>query len=97
MLYYPFIQPPRDVLAQGVLYWDRLGTIVPEHYVLPPQLERIRENGLYEPLEADRYVDEVSMDRLARQIEDLLSELPASGACQLFCVRNRSLRSISRC
>lgn len=77
MLYYPFVQPPRDVLAQGILYWDRIGTIVPERYVLPPQLERVRAHGIYEPLEADRYVQEVSFDRLVGQVENLLSELPA--------------------
>ncbi|GAA0989134.1 hypothetical protein ENKNEFLB_02868 [Nocardioides aquaticus] len=76
MLYYPFVQPPRDVLAQGVLYWDQMGSIVPKHYQLPDYLQQISDRGLYRPLSVDEYVSDVSLDRLVGEVEGLLTELP---------------------
>lgn len=76
MLYYPFVQPPRDVLAQGVSYWDQMGSIVPEHYQLPGYLQQVADRGLYRPLRVDEYIDDVSLDRLVREVEGSLTELP---------------------
>jgi hypothetical protein len=75
MLYYPFVQPPRDVLAQGILYWDRMGSMVPSFYDLPAHLKQVADRGLYQPLDVDSYIDEVSLNLLVTQVERLLGEL----------------------
>ncbi len=77
MLYYPFVQPPRDVLAQGVLYWDQIGSIVPSDYYLPDYLRHVADHGLYVPLEADRYVAEVTLQALVEQVRTLRRTIPA--------------------
>ncbi|WP_104105477.1 DUF6236 family protein [Nocardioides sp. 616] len=75
MLYYPFVQPPHDVLTQGVLYWDQVGSIVPEHYVLPEYLRVIEREGLYRPVHIDQYFDDLSLDAIASEVEQLLRRL----------------------
>lgn len=76
MLYYPYVQPPRDIIAQGVLYWDQMGSIVPAGYELPTHLKQVAERGLYHPLTVEQYVGEVSLTRLVNQVEELLRKLP---------------------
>ena len=78
MLYYPFVQPPRDVLAEGILYWDRIGSIVPRHYDFPDYLRRIADQGLYSPLEPNAYLSQGTVQKLASELDELLSALPRS-------------------
>jgi len=49
----PVRPAPRDVLAQGVLYWDQIGSIVPSSFHLPDYLRQVADHGLYVTLEAD--------------------------------------------
>lgn len=54
MMYYPFVHPPRAVLWQALLYWDELTSITPEDgYEIGPELEVLRDRGLYRPTHAD--------------------------------------------
>jgi hypothetical protein len=54
MMYYPFVHPPRPVLWQALLYWDELTSITPEDgYEIGPDLEELRDRGLYRPTHAD--------------------------------------------
>ncbi|MCI2424111.1 DUF6236 family protein [Saccharopolyspora sp. K220] len=56
MLYYPHVSPSEAALHQAVLYWDRLATIVPAQYekLVTPELLRLRDAGLYRPMEIER-------------------------------------------
>jgi hypothetical protein len=76
MLYYPFVQPPRDVLAQAVLYWDQMGSMVPSFYETPNYLRDLEDRGLYQPLHVDDYVNDVSLDSLAIEVDMLLKQIP---------------------
>ncbi len=73
----PVRPAPRDVLAQGVLYWDQIGSIVPSSFHLPDYLRQVADHGLYVPLEADRYVEEVTLQALVEQVSTLLRTIPA--------------------
>jgi hypothetical protein len=63
VLYYPTIEVPTDRwLRQAILYWDDIGSIVPERYdnVTPsgkrysPEVEMLRQNGLFRPFNPGR-------------------------------------------
>jgi hypothetical protein len=54
MMYYPFVNPPRAVLWQALLYWDELTSISPEAgYQFRHDLVVLRDLGLYQPAHAD--------------------------------------------
>ena len=54
MMYYPFVQPPRSVLWQALLYWDALTSISPVYgYQFGRDLEALQDLGLYQPTHAD--------------------------------------------
>jgi hypothetical protein len=54
MMYYPFVHPPRPVLWQALLYWDKLTSIAPEdRYRFRPDLVILRDHGFYQPTHAD--------------------------------------------
>ncbi|MEV6644702.1 DUF6236 family protein [Amycolatopsis sp. NPDC051371] len=69
MLYYPLIEPPRDVMYQGLLYWDMISTIVPDladpdresGWVRPsmmsPDMAAVADAGLYTPLSIASHVE----------------------------------------
>jgi hypothetical protein len=78
MLYYPFVQPPRDLVAQGVLYWDQIGSIVPREYDLPDHLRRLMGSALYHPVYLDDYFDEISVGAITAEVETLLERIPAT-------------------
>lgn len=68
MMYYPFVQPPRPVIWQALLYWDALTSISPEDgYQFEGDLIALRDLGLYQPAHAD------DLPRQAR--DDLVSDL----------------------
>lgn len=52
MLYYPTVTPPREIIQQAVLYWDRLILICPRDYEFiieeDPELKFLRAQGFLE-------------------------------------------------
>lgn len=50
LLYYPTINMPVEVLYQGLLYWDRVGSVTPPDYgrLLSRELRCAEDAGLYE-------------------------------------------------
>lgn len=74
MLYYPLVTPPPDILAQGVLYWDGLGSIAPYGYRASPELAMLDDSGLFEMVEPETLLAP-RVDAVAAQIEELLDRL----------------------
>ncbi|WP_369244321.1 hypothetical protein [Streptomyces sp. R41] len=55
LLYYPMVNPPKEILHQALLYWDGIASVVPrapEVYeaVLAPELAALRDRQLYTPV-----------------------------------------------
>ncbi|WP_063734418.1 hypothetical protein [Streptomyces sp. RTd22] len=64
LLYYPRVNPPREILHKALLYWDGIATVVPhdpDDYAaaVQPELTQLREQGLYTPLFFMRQVMDV--------------------------------------
>jgi hypothetical protein len=74
MLYYPLVTPPPDVLAQGILYWDAVGSMAPYEYELSPELMMLSAEGLFEMIQPT-YLPGRRVDDVAAEIEELLDRL----------------------
>ena len=82
LFYYPTINPPRSVIYQALLYWDRLVTVVPPgapEEFLDPTMRQVHAAGLYEPLRADHWPmrEHRDLERALRRLTHLLDKLPA--------------------
>lgn len=76
MMYYPFVNPPRPVLWQALLYWDELTSISPEAgYQFRPDLVVLRDRGLYQPTYADDLPPRARAD-LVDDLRQVVDELP---------------------
>jgi hypothetical protein len=57
-LYYPYIDVPESPsLLRVLLYWDTLGSLIPEGAVVKPWTRELIASGLVEPIRPSRYVD----------------------------------------
>jgi hypothetical protein len=74
MLYYPLVTPPPDVLAQGILYWDAVGSMAPYEYQPSPELMMLSAEGLFEMIQPN-YLPGRRVDDVAAEIEELLDRL----------------------
>jgi hypothetical protein len=76
MMYYPFVHPPRPVLWQALLYWDKLTSITPEDgYQFRHDLMVLRDLGLYQPTHADDLPPRARAD-LVSDLRQVAEELP---------------------
>ncbi|MGC4995256.1 hypothetical protein [Streptomyces sp. DT195] len=55
LLYYPLVEPPKEVIHQALLYWDDFASVVPgdpEVYesAVSEELKDLEERGLYRPI-----------------------------------------------
>ena len=57
MMYYPFVDPPRPVLWQALLYWDKSSPaslpLTGNQYQFGPELTGLQDVGFYRPTHAD--------------------------------------------
>ena len=74
MLYYPLVTPPPNVLAQGILYWDAVGSMAPYEYQPSPELMMLSAEGLFEMIQPN-YLPRRRVDDVAAEIEELLDRL----------------------
>lgn len=76
MMYYPFVQPPRPVIWQALLYWDALTSISPEaDYQFEADLLALRDLGLYQPSHADDLPPRARAG-LVSDLRQVVEELP---------------------
>lgn len=76
MMYYPFVNPPRPVLWQALLYWDELTSISPEAgYEFRHDLMVLMDRGLYQPTHADDLPLQARME-LVSDLRQVVEELP---------------------
>jgi len=80
MLYYPNINPPRELIYEGILYWDTIATIVPADHqrLLGDQMRQVHEAGLYVPINANRVLSQSSLEDVLYDFVGLLRTIPAS-------------------
>lgn len=81
LFYYPKINPPKSVVYQALLYWDRLVTVAPPGPVeefLDPRMREVHAAGLYTRLTADRWPRSgASLARSLLLLTHLLDQIPA--------------------
>jgi hypothetical protein len=77
MLYYPTLIPPTPVLYQGLLYWDRLATIVPSDHekYLDHRMRQVADAGLYEPVSATTIINDAGFkEYIVKALMSLVEE-----------------------
>ncbi|MFF4242816.1 hypothetical protein ACFYYL_43745 [Actinomadura geliboluensis] len=81
LFYYPKINPPKSVVYQALLYWDRLVTVAPPGSLedfLDPRMREVHAAGLYRRLTADRWPRPgASLARSLLLLTHLLDQIPA--------------------
>jgi hypothetical protein len=62
LLYYPtFELPSEQWIKDGLLYWDQVGSIVPEKYqdeIIKKDLRYLKDNGLYKPFDPEPLLED---------------------------------------
>lgn len=81
LFYYPKINPPKSVVYQALLCWDRLVTVAPPGFVeefLDSRMREVHAAGLYTRLTADRWPRSgTSLARSLLLLTHLLERIPA--------------------
>lgn len=79
LLYYPTINMPTEVLFQGILYWDRIGSVTPPDHteLLTADMRRTEDAGVYQALRLSGDDLTTLAGRFDPTVRELMSTLPA--------------------
>ncbi|MCM0757715.1 MULTISPECIES: DUF6236 family protein [Sporomusa] len=78
-LYYPYLVPQDDLwLKQALLYWDRIGSIIPDRIkstpgVLTNDLEYLETNGVFTTLDPGNFGHFINPDNIIEDIKQIIT------------------------